>query len=147
MKDYGDFTLVLDYSKNFNQLIESGKYDRVKSDVMEKNFPWPIMAKDKKIITRANVFYFSGSYNSERIILEMKRDGYRPANSLELLSLGAQYPELQIGTYIIALNAVRDNKSKDVLALSHSGKKRCISTISTPANTWIAGLRFLGVHG
>ena len=43
---------------------------------------------------------------SERAVVEMQREGFRPARIEELLALGAQHPELQRSFPIVALGSV-----------------------------------------
>jgi len=90
-----EIKLSIDYTKTVEQVIADGNYNRENSDVTSKNFPISPEMIEKKVEVSTKLFHFNRNISSEDVISEMDEAGYRPANLMELLVLGASFPELQ----------------------------------------------------
>lgn len=95
----------VDYTKTVQQLIVEGKYDWVNNVIDIENFPISSEMIGKKEVS-IKLFNFDCKISSEDAIFEMKKDGYRPANLIELLVLGSLFPELQRQFPIVALGSI-----------------------------------------
>lgn len=124
--------------------IARGKYDRVNSDIMEKNFPIDIPA-DYSV--EHKLFHFDRNISSQYAIKEMEKEGFRPAKIAELLTFGEQYPETQRQFSIVALGSVwRDlDGSRHVPVLYSYGSPRKLD-LHWFENDWYANYRFLAVR-
>lgn len=96
---YPSFTVTINYDQTVKQLIKAGKYDRVNSDITNKNFPL-----NKKGEEQTEIFIVSISHQMSDLEVTQFLDslGLRDANIKEGLSLGAQYPNLQRNNPIVA---------------------------------------------
>jgi hypothetical protein len=91
------------------------------------------------------LFCFNPDISPQDAISEMDKVAYRPANLMELLALGAAYPELQRQFLIIAPGSIwpATGGSHFVTGLSVCGSKRWLLLV------WLYGFikgncRFLG---
>jgi hypothetical protein len=84
--------LIVDYDLGLRKMIEAGKYERVNSEINEKEFP--IIGEGKKTLNAVLVGFNQGISDDDLILL-MRKYLARPANAAELLACGEQYPELQ----------------------------------------------------
>lgn len=112
------FVLEVDCQKTFSEMIRDGKYSHVDDDVDEQNFPLPVDFVGQKIQLEAKLFHFGFAISSQDAILEMEKAGYRPANSVELLSfIISNQKYWKEKAHIIALGAffVDEFKEKHIL--------------------------------
>ncbi|EKE20395.1 MAG: hypothetical protein ACD_8C00006G0007 [uncultured bacterium] len=97
------YAVSVDYNMSVEEAVKLGSYDWSNSDVTTKNFPTKLSGKTDVEI---KLFHFDRNISSENAIMEMDKTGYRPAETHELLALGAKYPDLQREFSIIALGSV-----------------------------------------
>lgn len=97
--------LIVNYDKGIKRAIVEGEYHLVNREINVEDFP--IRASEtagngtiERVVSLIN---FDNDINSRRAIKEMKNSGFRPAIPLELLALGAIYPELQEKMTIVGL--------------------------------------------
>ena len=95
------YTVTVDYSKSVTELVKEGKYDWANDDITADHFP--SKEKGTKRIKIA-LFKFDHDISGEDVIRKMGK-GFRPASLKEILSLGAQYPDLQRKDWIVALGS------------------------------------------
>jgi hypothetical protein len=105
--------LVVDYTKTTEEAILNGKYYDNDGNINDKNFPINLNMIGKIEKIKVNLFYFHSDLSSEEIIIEMDKDGFRPANVMELLALGAEHPDLQRKFVIIALGSTWIDSEND----------------------------------
>ena len=104
---FGETALFIDGTKTVEQAIAEGKYDWIACTIKFENFPDVLGILGKKYKASVKLFPFEFGSNSEQAIALMDREGFRPANSLEILAFGALYPELQRKVEITALGSIR----------------------------------------
>lgn len=91
--------------QSLKQLIKAGKYGWVNEDINDKNFPdFKEMPAEK-----TELLHFNKVLSSEKLLEEMTKQGYRPANLKELLTFGKDNPEEQRKYHIIGLGSVWRN--------------------------------------
>lgn len=97
------FPVEVDYSRSLKEMISAGKYEWAHSDIIEEHFP--IFGQDKYKVD-LELIHFNKVINSDEVLAELKKRGYRPATLPELLAFGAKYPD-EPGWYpIVALGSV-----------------------------------------
>jgi hypothetical protein len=99
--DYG--MNVEDYGMNVEEAVRLGKYDWVNSSITSQNFP---TTRKGKTELRMELIHFDRWISTRKALKGLDRRGYRPAELHELLTLGAQYPDLQREFPIVALASV-----------------------------------------
>jgi hypothetical protein len=97
--------LKVNYDQTIEELIKKGKYDWVNSDITENNFPDYIGGQIK---LEAELVKFDKYMESDDILMELDKQGLRPATLKELLSFGIQYPDEKKEEPIVALGSVVD---------------------------------------
>ena len=138
---YGKLTVSYDHS--IADLVNDGQYDRSNGDITDSNFPSD-ESGEKEVETA--LFHFNQSVSSEDAIERMKKDGCRPATMKELLSFGAQYPEIQREFLIVALGSVTPfGGDRDVGCRDRCGSSRGLLRAWFGIG-WDAGCRFLAVR-
>lgn len=99
------FTLTVNYDRSISDGIKAGNYNWVNPDITEEHFP----AEAEERGTKSQIFtlyHFSRYIESNDAIVEMNRDGYRPATIRELLAFGEANSEPQRRFSIIALSSI-----------------------------------------
>jgi hypothetical protein len=103
------YKVLVHYDKSVKELVKDGKYDDINSNITGKNFPFDESCGDKECSTKESLdiylLNFKRDISSEKILKIIEKRGYRVCNLKELLSLGAQYPDLQRKDYIVALGS------------------------------------------
>ncbi|PIR57314.1 MAG: hypothetical protein COU72_01585, partial [Parcubacteria group bacterium CG10_big_fil_rev_8_21_14_0_10_41_35] len=139
------YSVVVDYGMSLFNMISVGNYDYVNSNITAEHFPTTSegVVKTKEVV----LFHFNRDISSEVVIAEMNKAGYQPANIAELLALGAQKPELQLGFPIVGLGSVwRDPdgyRGSPVLRRDGSERKLCLFYFGL---AWYAYYRFAAVR-
>ncbi len=101
--------VVVDYGKSLAEMIAAGKYDGyINSDITEKHFPIPKIPAGlpTKFELNLELVHFNRVITSNQVLDELRKQRLRPATLLELLALGATYPEKQREFPIVALGSV-----------------------------------------
>ncbi|MFA5163525.1 MAG: hypothetical protein WC441_03275 [Patescibacteria group bacterium] len=140
------FLLKIDYSLTLEQMIAAGRYDWNNGDVNARNFPLPVELSGQSLQVQAKLFHFGHSISSQKAIEEMDKQGYRPATLVELLALGASYPDLQRKFPIIALGSIWQNANgnRDAPFLDVDDNRRELN-LNWFDNDWVGRCRFLAV--
>lgn len=138
------YSLTLDYSKKFKQIIAAGKYDWVNDNITQKNFP--INGEGTQEV-EAVLVHFGKPMSSEAVLAEFKKMNFDPPNLETLLALGATQPELQKEFPIIALNPVGAGPggSRCVIYLCGSSDERGLDLYCFGGD-WIGDCRFLALR-
>lgn len=138
-----EFNLTVNYDQSIEDARKRGNYDWENSDITSKNFP--TNRKGTADVT-IKLVHFDRSISSENAIKELDKIGLRPAETHELLALGASYPELQREFPIIALGSVwRDRYvCRSVPYLRRCGSERRLDR-DWFGNDWLEHCRFAAV--
>jgi hypothetical protein len=144
-----EIKLVIDYSKNVDQLIVEGNYNEV-DGINNEFFPIPSQMLGKKVVVCAKFFHFDYKINSWSVIDEMDENGYRPATVIELLSfllLNQKFQEESLT--IVALGSILDLYSDaqcfswtQCFDLDNSIRKMGLGFLIP---RWWEGTKFLGI--
>ena len=108
------YHLVVDYAQSIQQMIASGRYDWVNSDI-EKNFS---VKGNGRIELDTELIHFNRFIGSDEVLKELDRLGYRAATAEELLAFGAAYSEKQYEFPIVALGYCTARGRQPACALS-----------------------------
>lgn len=98
-----EFSLHVNYGRKIEDAVKDGKYDWSNSDITSKNFPTTRKGTADVVL---HLIHFDRDIESDDAIAEMDKMGLRPAETHELLALGAAQPDLQREFPIIALGSV-----------------------------------------
>jgi hypothetical protein len=120
------FPVVVDYGRSLDAMITEGRYAFVSGDVNGVNFPFTGSGKVEVSVT---LVHLNRMICSDVALSDIASRGFRPATILELLALGATYPELQQQYPIVALGSVcnRPYGHRFVASLELSSKIRTVS--------------------
>jgi hypothetical protein len=144
-KKQGDiFILKISANLSFSDRIALGKYDWTNSNINDKNFS---DKAEKDYEVECKLFHFNKSILSEFAIAEMEKEGFKPANILELLKLGEINPNLQREFPIVALDSVwrGADSHHHVPVLNYDDDRRWLSLYWSGLG-WGDDCRFLGVR-
>ena len=124
--------------------IALGKYDVVNESITEKSFSEKII--DDYTI-KFKLCHFDRPISSDKVIKEMKKDGFSPGTFPELLALVEANPELQKQFHIVALGSVRRRPGgrRFVLIVGSSKEKRSLD-LHRFGGDWSSDDRFLAVR-
>lgn len=100
-----EMVLTVDYTQTVAQAISSGNYGTIDENATVENFPIPSEKKGKIEKVIAVAMRFNQHVKYDDAVKVMSEAGYRPANLMELLALGASFPELSIDSPIMAIGA------------------------------------------
>lgn len=97
------FPITIDYNRSLAKMIKAGKYGEVNNDIKAKHFPLKGKGKHELNVT---LFHFDRCMESEDVVAEMNKQGFRPGLIEELLALGKKYPDLKKELPIVALGSI-----------------------------------------
>lgn len=83
------FGILVDYRKSFSDLVEAGQYDFVDNEILGESIRWK--SGNETVPVQVELYHFRNIQNFH----QAHREGYRSANTQELLHFGAMYPEIQ----------------------------------------------------
>lgn len=138
------YDVVVNCNRSRAEMIKAGNYDWVNDDITKRNFPVEDKGEKKKNIV---LFHFNKYMESDDVIAEMNKAGYRPANADEILALGEAHPDLQREFPIVALGSVwrSPGGSRDMLCLNRRGFKRNLVLLCFGGGWLNVGFRFAAV--
>ncbi|MEE8131502.1 MAG: hypothetical protein V3T98_00400 [Candidatus Paceibacterota bacterium] len=96
------FIVTVNYDLSVEEAVKAGKYDSSNNNIMTKNFSSNRRGKTEAEIT---LIHFDSCMESEDVIREIDKQGFRLAELLELLAFGAKYPDVQRDFPIVALGS------------------------------------------
>jgi hypothetical protein len=136
------FEIVVDYDKNFTEMLAAGKYDSWNALFTKEHFP--ITGHGQKKLN-ARIFDFDRDMGRKEVLTKIDRAGFQPATIEELLAFGAIYPEVQLMNSIIALGSVPQD-CDDFLFPCLSGGSQKRELLIVPGRAGFAKVwKFLGV--
>lgn len=96
------YLVTVDYAKSLPDMIKAGNYGYANEDITDKNFPTQGKgAVDLEIV----LVYFGKDMDSNDVLSELDKLGFRAAILPELLAFGETHPEVQREFPIIALGS------------------------------------------
>lgn len=102
---YPTYPVTIDSALSLQEMIAAGRYDWVNDDITPECFP---IQRSGTKTTEIALVHRNKTVESQPLIDELDREGYRPATIEELLALGAKYPDLQREYPIVALGSVAE---------------------------------------
>lgn len=112
---YEDYLVSVDYDIGINELIKMGHYGiegYIDSGVDKRIREWqPPATHNGKIKTIVTLIQFKGNVFHDFILRELNRTGYYAAGIYKLLALGAEYPDIQRKTTIVAPGSTYEDKN------------------------------------
>jgi hypothetical protein len=142
-----EIKLTVNSDKTIEQAIEDGNYYWKNSDITVEHFPVTQKPTQKKTEVIAKIFHFNCNMNHVDIALEMDKENYRTADTMELLVLGATYPELQKKFPIIALGSLWHDVYRNYCVpclFSFNDKRRFY--LAWFVKEWNTNFYFLGIR-
>ena len=139
------FTVMVDYDRTVENSIAAGNYCYVNEDITDRNFQPAEHEKSKKKQS-FTLYHFDRDVESDFAIVQMAKDGKRPATLRELLAFGEANPELQREFPIIALGSVWVDRHghRIVASLRRCHSERCLHLAQHDFG-WYSFCRFLAV--
>ena len=98
--------ITVDYRKKIGKLVEEGQYDSIGSNITAKNFPRGADGPRGVIELDVVLVDTDRAAMVDEILDAMEQHGLRPGTLQELLTLGAENPDLQRDDLIVALGSV-----------------------------------------
>jgi hypothetical protein len=143
MKGQAQFSFTVNYDQPIEEARKAGNYDWENSDITSKNYPTSRKGTADIVL---HIEHFDRQISSETVIAELDKKGLRPAETHELLALGATYPELQREFPIIALGSVWQDRDggRSVPCLDRGGSKRGLD-LDWFDGKWRADYRFAAI--
>ncbi len=140
------FRVTVDYSLTLEQMIAAGRYDWKNSDINQKNFPIPPSKRGKEDVV-IELKHFNRTMDSDEVIRELDKDGFRPANVFELQAFAETYPEKQREFPIVALGSVWRHwgGSRSVAGLCGAADRRDLD-LRCFDSRWHSDYRFAAVR-
>ncbi len=108
------YPLLVDYDGSFREIIERGNYGYINENIFEDvmGVRERYLRGDKEGTARLTIKLFP-FYNiaTIEIIEKLNQERYRPANFMELITFGQEYPDIKIQEefYIVALDSNLQN--------------------------------------
>lgn len=138
------YVVTVDYKMSVEEAVGRGNYNWADPDITSKNFP---MEQKGKVKLTVELISLCHRVSTEEALKELDQMGYRPAELLELLALGAQYPNLQTGP-IVALGSVWQDlsgqdrvSSRSIWPLFERYLSLRWAKASWPVGWWFAAIR------
>lgn len=88
------YPVSINYGLSLAEMIAAGKYDRVDSGITVANFP---VNEEGKTDVEVQLVHFGCEMTSGDVIHALGEQDLRPDTPVELLALGAKYPDVQRG--------------------------------------------------
>jgi len=98
------YPIFVNYGRSIEDGIKAGRYDWVDSDITSRNFP--TKRKGTAEVAVELVCFNRCVFSTKKVLRELDRMGYRPAELHELLAFGEKYPEVHREFPVVALGSV-----------------------------------------
>ena len=98
------YSLFADYSKRVKTLVELGKYDQYDRAIIDQKIR--TTRKGKAHLEAVLVYFVDRAIKDEDAIAELNKMDLRAGELHELLTFGAQHPEIQCQFPIVALGTI-----------------------------------------
>lgn len=138
------YTVTVDYRLSLDEMIQEGAYKFVNSHITEEHFP--VEGEGVKEIT-IELVQFGGPLTPKQAIKGLFRRGLRPVTLPVLLALGREYPNLQQGFPIAALDFWYSRDYRNFLPLLWIGALgRSLNLVSPEEVGRYPAIRFAAVR-
>ena len=136
--------LLVNYDLSIEALVKECGCDYNNDDITSKNFPTKRTGQ-RKVGTKT--YHFNKVMTSEEAIAEMKKDGFRPAETHELLAYGIKNRDEQRKYPIVGLGSVWQSwyGYRRVACLDSNAGERSLYLLYF-GRRWLVGYRFLAVR-
>ena len=152
-EDFKNCFLETDYNNHFLEMLVSTACIFRDSDINVKNFPFPdnVLGKIEKIPFK--ILSIEEYSSAEEIKLIMEKDGLKPANLFQLLSLARDFPGFQTKFPIVALGSSWVNNLDPISSIIPSvfipfldtiGGERALR-LTCSSSKWSPKFKFLAV--
>lgn len=142
------FTITVDHTKSFAEMVAEGKYDWVHEDITQEHFPVSSKYGARKV--GVVVLYLDdNNLTTDEVKEKLDRRGLEPASIVELLAFGAVNPELQREFCVVALGSSWQSPRSYVLrfpCLDVDGDERRSLTWCRANRDWDGYYCFLAVR-
>jgi len=90
------FSLVVDYAKDLNAAIVDSRYrdNNNLGSLFKYNYKPELLKEKLEITVKLFPGHYNGNVDTNHIIINMDKEGFRPATLIELLALAEEHPEL-----------------------------------------------------
>jgi len=140
----GVVRLFVDYTRPLAEMLKDGRFDYVNSDITEKHFP---INKRPNGEVEMKLFHFNRVMESDEVIKEMAKEGYRPAESPEGLAYAKANPDEQRKYPIALLGSVwRDWYGGRLVPCLYGVDGERSLRLGWFGHAWGSGYRFLAVR-
>jgi hypothetical protein len=99
------YSVSMDYDESVEDLVRSGNYSRVNSEINSPNFPSSETGSAELAMTLVRL---GPGTSPSRLTAQEEKQGLRAATIRELLAFGKSYPELQKEISIVGLGSYRN---------------------------------------
>ena len=143
----GQLSLPVFYQEEIEEVIKTGKYNRVNPKIKTANFAVNSKLLNKEIKYEAKLFCFNRLLYSEELNLLLAKLGFKSAGLRELLHFNAGFP-IQRGLSVIALGDVLIVSSKEMFVpgIFKDYKGRSDLELYRYEGIWPSSCRFLGLR-
>lgn len=100
-EELNNFDLAVDYSISLEQMVALGRFDWTNEKIIE-NFE---KSGTGNVTLSAKIFRINCRLSTEGVVVEMGKEGLRPATLMEIIAFGVNYPEVQRCFSIMALGS------------------------------------------
>ena len=135
------YPVTVDYSLTLEEMIAAGSYGRVRDEIDTAHYPVDGEGTMEAVI---ELLCFDRSMHSSEALTELGRLGYRPASLVELLALGAAYPQLEAGI-IVALGSSWEAPDGRRYVVYHDTHLNHLNLFTRDCG-WVLDSRFAGIR-
>jgi len=96
------FRLVVNYDESVEILVARGKYNYANPNIIAENFP---TSRKGTVETELHLVHLNRVVSTDEALRALDQMGFRPAEVKEILTLGAERPDLQREFPIVALGS------------------------------------------
>lgn len=115
------YTVLVDYGLTVEKAFQAGDYDTKDYDM--EGLSLSVWGEGRRPV-EIELMHFNALIKSDQAAVELEKRDLRPANLVELLALGAHYPDLQRQFRIVALGVGEIGDFHQVAVLmSHRGSR------------------------
>lgn len=118
---------------SIEQLLWLGNYNSYSDQITGEHFP---TTRTGKAETEIVLIPFNRDTHYTIALKEINKRGYRPAEAHEVLALGAQYPNIQRESSVIALGSIWEDSRSLWSVCLHGYSKDVI--IAMPSGLWFS---------
>lgn len=138
------YPMSINYDRSVEDGIKAGNYDWKNDDITSEHFPSQETGTKEATV---ELFHYGKDMDTDEILTDLDKQGYREATLKELLALGEKYPNLQREFPIIALGSIwqlRDGYRYCSYLFRRSSKRYL--HLNWIGDRWYAHCRFAAVR-